>query len=193
MPYQDREGSDGGQEGLRRGSRGSSLFQKWLVTLKFLSGWNDQSKFERSELESWFRSFLRREGVEEVDEVCQVVVPMMLNVRKIDMAVVRHVKACDTRGEQLKACKNVQVNILRVLAHELLESKFNVFSTDPASLAKIVQHFRFDKSFNELLQVLTNSLKRSGQGALSSKKDARAGSASRSRSPKPRQAARHAA
>jgi len=163
--------------------RAPPLFDQWLACLKFLVGWNEARPQNAGELKGALREHFREEGIDSarvVDQLCATVVPLLLDVRRIDAAVVKNV-----RVQVLKGLKTVQVSILRIVAFELcreLDAKIALrkkkadgakaekstagacyLASDIYSLAKVVQHFRFDRMFSAGLQQLITSIKNQGR------------------------------
>lgn len=166
------------------------LFDQWLACLKFLVGWNEAKPYDEAEVKGAFCEHLKEEGIESatvVDQLCATVVPLLLDVRRIDGAVVKNVGV-----QVLKRLKTVQVSILRVVAYELcreLDAKLALrmkkkaegikgvmskplngagatyLAGDIASLAKVVQHFRFDRNFSGGLHQLITSIRNQGRNS----------------------------
>jgi len=167
-----------------------ALFDQWLACLKFVTGWNDQCTHTAKEVKEALREHLRDEGIENprtIDRLCSTVVPLLLDLRRIDGAVVKNLRA-----EVLRGLKIVQVSVLRIVTFELcrerdakaaLKRKLDgpggagaeerktggllagaqgatYLASDISSLAKVVQHFRFDRSFSEGLHQLILSIRR---------------------------------
>jgi len=163
-------------------------FDQWLACLKFLTGWNDQRSYTSDEVKACFREHLTEEGIENantVDQLCATIVPLVLDIRRIDEAVVKNM-----RGNILRGLRIVQVGILRIVAFELCRERdakdaqkkrdaekakgktvdlprpkdghdgSTYLASDIFSLAKVVRHFRFDGTFNEGLQHLITSIRR---------------------------------
>lgn len=165
------------------------LFDQWLACLKFVTGWNDQCSHTASEVKKALREHLTEEGIENsrtVDRLCSTVVPLLLDLRRIDGAVVKNLKT-----EVLRGLKIVQVSILRIVTFELCRERdakaamkkreafgaggaddmkaggphavgngATYLASDISSLAKVVQHFRFDRTFSEGLHQLILSIRR---------------------------------
>jgi len=160
------------------------LFDQWLACLKFLVGWNEARPQSEKEIKDAFREHLKEESIDNahvVDRLCATVVPLLLDVRRIDGAVVKNVRVA-----VLKSLKTVQVSILRVVAYELcreLEAKLvarkkkaegqkvpkvdaagaTYLASDISSLAKVVQHYRFDRVFSGGLHQLITSIRQQGR------------------------------
>lgn len=167
------------------------LFDQWLACLKFVTGWNDQRSHTTKEVKAALCEHLTEEGIENtgtVDQLCSTVVPLLLDLRRIDGAVVKNLKA-----EVLRGLKIVQVSILRIVTFELCRERdakaaqkkkdatsgglqdsktadslprpavhggATYLASDISSLAKVVQHFRFDRTFSEGLHQLILSIRR---------------------------------
>lgn len=161
------------------------LFDQWLACLKFVVGWNDQKKYPEEDIKDALRQHLAGEGIETVsavDRLCDTVVPLLVDLRRIDSAVVKNV-----RGQALRNFKTVHISILRIVTFEMVrehETKLArmerrlqrkkeggkaklsdiadgspYLAADISTLAKVVQHFRFDRAFSESLQQLIKSIR----------------------------------
>lgn len=173
-----------------------SLFDQWLACLKFLVGWNEAATQDADAVRAALKEHLREEGIEgdkTAEQISATVVPLLLDVRRIDGAVVKNVKA-----QVVKGLKTVQVSILRIVAFELCrerdakaelkkrgaKSKARVngklelgpgathLASDISSLAKVVAHFRFDKTFSHGLHQLITSIRTAGRTGTGSGKPA---------------------
>lgn len=176
------------------------LFDQWLACLKFITGWNDQGKHTAEEIRDALREHLADEGINHskcMSELASTIVPLLLDVRQTDQAVVKNLRA-DAR----KGLRVVQVSILRIVTFELsreqdakealrnkrrdakaaaaaksgkggamvngeakeadktLVLKKPYLTSDISSLAKVVQHFRFDRTFSQGLHQLILSIRR---------------------------------
>lgn len=165
------------------------FFDQWLAVLKFLNGWHEAKACAESEIREAFREHLANESIEQADTVDRLsgtVVPLLLDLRNIDAAVVKSLGA-----DRLKGLKSIQISILRIVTFELCRERAAKASlkkrgrgnangngnghvpsadvvanaaphlaSDINSLAKAVQHFRFDRSFNKLLQQLITHIRR---------------------------------
>jgi len=166
------------------------LFDQWLACLKFVTGWNDQRSHTAKEVKAALCEHLIEEGIENtrtVDQLCSTVMPLLLDLRRIDGAVVKNLRA-----EVLRGLKIVQVSILRIVTFELCRERdakaaqkkkdatngglqetksahglprptahgATYLASDISSLAKVVQHFRFDRTFSEGLHQLILSIRR---------------------------------
>mmetsp|Transcript_136859 Transcript_136859/g.437838 ORF Transcript_136859/g.437838 Transcript_136859/m.437838 type:complete len:783 (-) Transcript_136859:457-2805(-) len=166
------------------------LFDQWLACLKFVTGWNDQSSYTTDEIRDSLRDHLAEEGIDHALSIAHLtatVVPLLLDLRRIDAAVVKNLKV-----EVLRSLKVVQVSILRIVTYELVremdareevklqrrQNKLNgkknctaeparlgsnkkvYLAADIGSLAQVVRHFRFDRSFSQGLHSLILSIRR---------------------------------
>lgn len=167
------------------------LFDQWLACLKFVTGWNDQGSHTADQVRDALRQHLTEEGIDHTQCVAHLtatVVPLLLDLRRIDAAVVKNLKM-----EVLRGLKVVQVSILRIVTFELcreqdakeaLKSQRKnrkqaggkaadaadgnklgshakpYLASDISSLAKVVQHFRFDRVFSQGLHQLILSIRR---------------------------------
>merc|ERR1712039_905756 len=105
------------------GERSSRSHQnlRQRVQLSSTSGWNDQSKYTDNEIKDAFREHLRDEGIDHrntVDKLCGTIVPLLLDLRRIDEAVVKNL-----RQQVLRGLKIVQVCILRIVTFELFRER----------------------------------------------------------------------
>mmetsp|Transcript_25326 Transcript_25326/g.67292 ORF Transcript_25326/g.67292 Transcript_25326/m.67292 type:complete len:405 (-) Transcript_25326:141-1355(-) len=169
------------------------LFDQWLACLKFVTGWNDQGSHTADEVRDALREHLTEEGIchtQSVTQLTATVVPLLLDLRRIDAAVVKNLKM-----EVLRGLKVVQVSILRIVTFELCREQDAkellkvqrkktkkkadgdkdgdaaegaklaghtkpYLASDISSLAKVVQHFRFDRTFSQGLHQLILSIRR---------------------------------
>lgn len=175
-----------------------ALFDQWLSCLKFVTGWNDQRNYTPKEVREALVEHLTGEGIENgrtVEKLCSTMVPLLLDLRRIDAAVVKNL-----RPEALRGLKIVQVSILRIVTFELCrerdgkaalkkEASANpeqkpealaaatlttpYLASDISSLAKVVQHFRFDRTFSEGLHQLILSIRRQKRAARNGRSVAR--------------------
>jgi len=148
------------------------FFDQWLASLKFIAGWNDQKKYEASQVREAFSEYLAAEdivGKTTVEQLCRTIVPLLLDLERVDTMVVANLKT-----EVLKTLKIVQVCILRIVTFEMLReasAKADAvqkkgpkgkkvqpevppegaayLASDITSLAKVIQHFRFDQNFSK--------------------------------------------
>lgn len=148
------------------------FFDQWLASLKFIAGWNDQKKYEASQVKEAFSEYLATEdivGKTTVEQLCRTIVPLLLDLERVDTMVVANLKT-----EVLKTLKIVQVCILRIVTFEMLReasAKADAvqkkgpkgkkvqpevppegaayLASDITSLAKVIQHFRFDQNFSK--------------------------------------------
>lgn len=151
------------------------LFDQWLAVLKFLSGWNDQKKGVQPEtIKAAFCEHLVEEGIESAtatQRLCATIVPLLSDMRRTDKAVMKNVKK-----DLLMSLKIIQIYILRIVTFELLRERDAAaapmvaepkkkkkdtpkdgapyLASDISSLAKSVQHFRFEGAFSAGLQKL---------------------------------------
>lgn len=175
------------------------LFDQWLASLKFVNGWNDQAQRNSEQVSKCLREHLEEEGIEDgpcVGKLCCSLVPLLTDLRKIDVMVVKNLKP-----EVLKGLKIVHVNILRIVTSELCRERaakdvlkvskvkakqraasqlsvsdvrdgmpYLVSNID--TLAQVVRHFRLDRNFSKGLHQLILSFRRekkaTPQGAASS-------------------------
>eukprot|EP00929_Paragymnodinium_shiwhaense_P025688 TRINITY_DN15471_c0_g1_i1.p1 TRINITY_DN15471_c0_g1~~TRINITY_DN15471_c0_g1_i1.p1 ORF type:complete len:603 (-),score=207.24 TRINITY_DN15471_c0_g1_i1:99-1907(-) len=152
------------------------LFDQWLACLKFLVGWNEAAPVPPEKLKDALLEHLREEGIESKSakqQLCSTVTGLLADVRKVDKAVIKNVKMA-----VLKTAKAVQISILRVVVFEMTRAlaaqgtKKNkaegkrpkaedapYLAGDISSLAKVVQHFRFEKAFSGGLHNLITSFR----------------------------------
>lgn len=160
-----------------------ALFDQWLAVVKFLTGWNDQKKYAESDIRDALHEHLTFEGIEHVatvDKLCRTVVPLLLDLRSADQAIMKNMNV-----QLLKGRKIVEVNMLRVVTFELKRERAAKDSiaekkktgdggsevaegaphllSDLHALAKTVQHFRFERGFSEGLQQLISSIRKGGK------------------------------
>ncbi|CAE7172053.1 FRA10AC1, partial [Symbiodinium pilosum] len=147
------------------------FFDQWLASLKFVAGWNDQKKYQASEVKEAFSEYLAAEDIiskTTVEQLCRTIVPLLLDLERVDTMVVANL-----RTEVLRTLKIVQVCILRIVTFEMLREKSAkaeaakkkgkgkkaqgevppegaaYLASDITSLAKVIQHFRFDQNFTK--------------------------------------------
>lgn len=189
------------------------LFDQWLACLKFLAGWNDQRKMAAKEVKEAVREHLTDEGIENshtVGQICNTLVPLLLDIRSVDAAVMKYLKP-----ELLRVLKTIQVTVLRIVTFELMRERdakaaskkhkavnggaagtgtdgkadfegAAYLTGDIASLAKVLQHFRFDRAFSEGVQQLIFSIrcsKRAGGKNAAAKKGPGVGAVGPARTP----------
>jgi len=183
--------------GTMGGGVAPSLFQQWLAVLKFLTGWNDQRLCANDIIRNDLREHLSDEDIEDaihVDRLCGTIAPLLADLRRVDAAVVKNFPVDILRG-----LKVVQISILRIVTFELLREReakvtgssvcdkvgasdmndgATYLASDISSLAKVVQHFRFDRAFSEGLQQLIASIRRQKRVARPGKVGAQNGTAS---------------
>lgn len=169
------------------------LFNQWLACLKFVTGWNDQGSYSEEQVRRALREHLLCESICQprcIANIASTIVPLLLDLRKIDAVVVKRL-----RPDVLRGLKVVQVSILRIVTFELCreqeakdvdriqqrKNKRNgdlavgkscssidastkpYLASDIGYLAKVVQHFRFDRSFNQGLRQLIISIRKNGR------------------------------
>jgi len=150
--------------------------------LKLLTGWNDQKNYDVDEIRSHVTEHLSNEGIVEkktVERLCNSLVPMMNKLRPVDKMLVKNVKADILRGAKI-----VQISFLRVVAYELMQEQDakatlaaqkkkdtkaagpagndagnTYLSKDIFSILKVVNHFKFEKSFQVALKNLIMSIR----------------------------------
>jgi len=156
------------------------LFDQWLAVLKFLTGWNDQRSYTTDEIKGALCEHLTEEGIQgpkTTQQLCATIVPLLSDLRRTDVSVMKNVKK-----DILKGFKIIQIYILRIVAFELIrerDTKWNAapdapprkkgqpkegapyLSGDISTLAKTVQHFRFDSAFSGGLQKLIVNIRES--------------------------------
>eukprot|EP00747_Dinoflagellata_sp_TGD_P093690 gnl/TRDRNA2_/TRDRNA2_165850_c0_seq2.p1 gnl/TRDRNA2_/TRDRNA2_165850_c0~~gnl/TRDRNA2_/TRDRNA2_165850_c0_seq2.p1 ORF type:complete len:446 (+),score=111.63 gnl/TRDRNA2_/TRDRNA2_165850_c0_seq2:198-1340(+) len=176
------------------------MFECWLATLKFLTGWNDQRASDAETITRCYNALLTAEGIEHSIAVARLkesVVPLLLDLRRIDQAVVKHLPK-----QYLKGLRILQIQMVRVVTFELLRERdakaaklakdraakkagktvdnpggakgqlgkdATYLVSDISSMAKIVQHFRFDRKFSEGLQNLIGSIRLKGKNKQADK------------------------
>jgi len=156
------------------------FFDQWLASLKFIAGWNDQKKYEADQVEESFSQYLATEDIvskHTVKQLCRTIVPLLSDLERVDSMVVANL-----RKEVLRTLKIVQVCILRIVTFELLREHSakvvkkgkgkkqaaseippegaTYLASDITSLAKVIQHFRFDQTFTKGVHQLIVSIRR---------------------------------
>jgi len=154
------------------------FFDQWLASLKFIAGWNDQKKYEADQVKEAFSQYLAAEDIvskDTVEQLCRTIVPLLLDLERVDSMVVANL-----RKEVLRTLKIVQVCILRIVTFELLREHSakaakkgrgkkqaeippegaTYLASDITSLAKVIQHFRFDQTFTKGVHQLIVSFRR---------------------------------
>jgi len=163
------------------------LFDQWLAVLKFLTGWNDQRSYTTEDIEGALMEHLTEEGILNsgtTKQLCATIVPLLSDLRGTDKVVMKNVKK-----DVLKTLKIIQIFILRIVTFELIRERdakaiaakappppvvkkvkgkkkepkegAPYLAADISTIAKTLQHFRFEGVFTLGLQKLIVTIRES--------------------------------